>query len=99
MTILVQVNQQCARICTTPLLHIPASTDFGSSHIMCSYVACVPDCRGSVCCASQLNALRWDAQQTEPRQSSTQATFYDIPPILFEFQVTQEDLISSLMMA
>jgi hypothetical protein len=24
-------------------------------HIMCGYVACVPDCRGSVCCASQLH--------------------------------------------
>jgi hypothetical protein len=22
-------------------------------HVMCGYVACVPDCRGSVCCASQ----------------------------------------------
>jgi hypothetical protein len=25
-------------------------------HIMCCYVTCVPDCRGSVCCASQLSA-------------------------------------------
>jgi hypothetical protein len=25
-------------------------------HIMCGYVACVPDCRGSVCCASHLSA-------------------------------------------
>jgi hypothetical protein len=25
-------------------------------HIMCGYVACVPDCRGSACCASQLSA-------------------------------------------
>jgi hypothetical protein len=25
-------------------------------HIMWGYVACVPDCRGSVCCASQLSA-------------------------------------------
>jgi hypothetical protein len=25
-------------------------------HIMCGYVACVPQCRGSVCCASQLSA-------------------------------------------
>jgi hypothetical protein len=24
------------------------------NHIMCGYVACVPECRGSVCCASQL---------------------------------------------
>jgi hypothetical protein len=23
-------------------------------HIMCGYVACVPDCRGSVCCASHI---------------------------------------------
>jgi hypothetical protein len=25
-------------------------------HIMCGYVAFVPECRGSVCCASQLSA-------------------------------------------
>jgi hypothetical protein len=25
-------------------------------HITCGYVACVPDCRGSVCCVSQLSA-------------------------------------------
>jgi hypothetical protein len=24
-------------------------------HIMCGYVTCVPDCRGFVCCASQLS--------------------------------------------
>jgi hypothetical protein len=30
---------------------------------MCGYVACVPDYRGSVCCASQLSAyaLSWEA--------------------------------------
>jgi hypothetical protein len=30
-------------------------------HITCGYVACVPDCRGSVCCVSQLSAyaLSW----------------------------------------
>jgi hypothetical protein len=42
-------------------------------HIVCGYVACVPECRGSVCC--------------------------DIPPNQFEFQVTQKDLRSCLMMA
>jgi hypothetical protein len=25
-------------------------------HIMCGYVTCVPDCRGSVCCVSKLSA-------------------------------------------
>jgi hypothetical protein len=35
-------------------------------NIMCGYVACVPECRGSVCCASQLS---WEAQK-----SGTQAT-------------------------
>jgi hypothetical protein len=25
-------------------------------HIMCGYMACVPGCRGFVCCASQLSA-------------------------------------------
>jgi hypothetical protein len=25
-------------------------------HIMCGYVVCVPECRGSVCCGSQLSA-------------------------------------------
>jgi hypothetical protein len=25
---------------------------------MCGYVACVPDCRGSVCCVSQLTQSR-----------------------------------------
>jgi hypothetical protein len=55
-------------------------------HVMCGYVACVPDCRGFVCCASQLS---W------PRNH----TLHDIPPIRFVFQVTQKDLRSSLMMA
>jgi hypothetical protein len=27
-------------------------------HIMCGYVACVPDCSGFVCCASQLSAYK-----------------------------------------
>jgi hypothetical protein len=27
-------------------------------HIMCGYVACVLDCRGSVCCASQLSTYK-----------------------------------------
>jgi hypothetical protein len=31
-------------------------------HMMCGYVACVPDCRGSICCASQRTAyaLSWE---------------------------------------
>jgi hypothetical protein len=51
---------------------------------MCGYVASVSECRGSVCCASQLSAY---------------AHVYDIPPIIFVFQVTQNDLRSYLMMA
>jgi hypothetical protein len=45
-------------------------------HITCSYLACVPVCRGSFCCASPLSAyaLTWEAQQMEPRPSGTQAT-------------------------
>jgi hypothetical protein len=31
-------------------------------HIMCVYVACVPDCRGSVCFASQLRIKEWYIQ-------------------------------------
>jgi hypothetical protein len=46
--------------------------------IMCGYVACVPDCRGFVCCVSQLSYY----------------VIYDIPPARFVFQVTQEDLIN-----
>jgi hypothetical protein len=38
-------------------------------HIMCGYVARVPECRGFVCCIFQLS---WEAQQTEPRHSGTQ---------------------------
>jgi hypothetical protein len=60
-------NQHCTLVCTTPLFCILAPC-FGSSlpssgslldpsevvyHIMCGYVTCVPDCRGSVGCASQ----------------------------------------------
>jgi hypothetical protein len=41
------------------------------NHIMCGYVARVLECRGSFCCVSQ---LRWEAQQTELRQSGTQVT-------------------------
>jgi hypothetical protein len=43
-------------------------------HIMCGYVACVPDCCCVVRCASQLSALSWDAQRTTQQQSGTQAT-------------------------
>jgi hypothetical protein len=52
---------------------------------MCGYVACVLECRGSMCCASQ---LCWERNHT----------LYDIPHIPFVFQVTQNDLRSSLMM-
>src|SRR5215510_2939430 len=40
-------------------------------HITCGYVACVLDCCGSVCCASQ---LRWEHRPCN-------RTLYDIPPI------------------
>jgi hypothetical protein len=43
-------------------------------HIMCGYVTCVPECHGSVCCASPLSAHGWKPQQMEPRHSGTQAT-------------------------
>src|SRR5215469_2043578 len=43
-------------------------------HIMCGYVTCVPDCRGSVCCVPA-ESLSWDTQQTEPRHSGTQVTY------------------------
>jgi hypothetical protein len=58
--------------------------------IMCGYVACVPKCRGSVCCASQSG--------TVPHRPHNH-TLYDIPPSQFVYQVTQKDLRSSLMMA
>jgi hypothetical protein len=56
-------------------------------HIMCGYVACVPDCCGSV--------RSHDTPAHRPRNH----TLYDIPPIRFLFQVTEKDLRSSLMMA
>jgi hypothetical protein len=38
-------------------------------HIMCGYVACVPECRGSVCCASQLSAYMHPAgKHNRPRK-------------------------------
>jgi hypothetical protein len=61
-------------------------------HIMCGYVTCVPDCRGSVCCASQLG-------HDKPAHWPRNHTLYDIPPIRLVFQVTQKDLSSSLMVA
>jgi hypothetical protein len=33
--------------------------------IMCGYVACVLECRGSVCCASQLSAVTCRSQYIE----------------------------------
>jgi hypothetical protein len=45
---------------------------------MCGYVACVPECRGSVCCASQLGAygLSWEAQQSDNDNSKFVLKFY-----------------------
>jgi hypothetical protein len=40
-------------------------------HTIWRYVTRVPDCRGSVCCASQLS---WTSTFTEPRQSGTRVT-------------------------
>jgi hypothetical protein len=48
-------------------------------HIMYGYVAWVSDCRGSVCCASQL--------KLDPAHRPRNHTLYDIPPIRFVFQV------------
>jgi hypothetical protein len=45
-------------------------------------------------------SVRWKAQETEPQQSGTQATqTYNVPSIRSEFQVTQANPRSSLMMA
>jgi hypothetical protein len=60
---------------------------------MCGYVARVPDKRGSVCCASQ------DGNHDNPAHMSRNRTLYDIPPILFVFQVTHTDPRSSVIMA
>jgi hypothetical protein len=44
-------------------------------HMMCGYVACVPDCRGFVCCASQLSAYRgFLSAGTKPPICTTTAT-------------------------
>jgi hypothetical protein len=73
--------------------------------IMCGYVACVLDCRGSVYCASQLSAYQYSAgkhnrrNHNNPAHRSHNHTLYDIPPIQFVFQLTQTDPRSSLMMA
>jgi hypothetical protein len=53
-------------------------------HIMCDYVTCVQDCLGS---------------DGNPAHRPRNHTLYDIPPIQFVFQVTQNVLRSSLMMA
>jgi hypothetical protein len=66
-------------------------------HIMCGYVACVLECHGSVCCASQLGSTT--DRTTTLRHTGHITTLYDIAPILFVFQVTQKDPRSSLMMA
>jgi hypothetical protein len=47
---------------------------------MCGYVACGPDVRGAT----------WNHDNLAHR--SRNHTLYDIPPIRFVFQVTQEDL-------
>jgi hypothetical protein len=57
---------------------------------MCRYVACVPECGGPVCCASQTH----DNPAHRPRNH----TLCDTPSIKFVFQVTQADPGSSLMM-
>jgi hypothetical protein len=42
----------------TRLSYVKIQIDIVVYHIMCGYVACVTECRGSVCCASQLSADR-----------------------------------------
>jgi hypothetical protein len=71
-------------------------------HIMCGYVACVPQCRGCLWCASQIyrhsagkhNRRNYETPAHRPRKH----TLYDTAPIRFVSQVTQKDLRSSLMM-
>jgi hypothetical protein len=55
-------------------------------HIMCGYMAFVPDCHGS--------GRNHDNSANRLRNH----TLYYIPPIRFVFEVTQKDLRSSLMM-
>jgi hypothetical protein len=38
-------------------------------HIMCGYVACVPECRDSVCCASQRTSNNSDGSKKLPDDS------------------------------
>jgi hypothetical protein len=64
-------------------------------HIMCGYVAYVPECCGSEMEAGKHNRQNHDTLAHRPYNH----TLYDIPPNQFVFQVTQKELGSSLMMA
>jgi hypothetical protein len=77
-----------------PSVLLEIQTEWVVYHIMCGYEACVPECRGPVCCASQLSGNH-DTPAHRPRNH----TLYDMPPIRFVFPVTQKDLRRSLMMA
>jgi hypothetical protein len=86
--------------CTTPLFYILAPTCFGSNlpssgsllgppellEIQIEWVVHSIICDYVACVA--------DCPAHRPRND----TLYDIPPIRFVFQVTQEDLIRALMM-
>jgi hypothetical protein len=69
------------------------------------HVVCVPECRCSVCCASQLIAFQHSTGKHNRRNHNTLVhrpcnhTLNDVPPIRFVFQVTQKYLRISLMMA
>jgi hypothetical protein len=88
-------NQQYALICTTPLFCVLVPTYFGSS---------LPS-SGSFVDPSEFLEIQIPAGEhnrrnhDNPTHRSRNHTLYDIPPIRFVFQVTQEDLRNSLMMA
>jgi hypothetical protein len=74
-------------------------------HIMCGYVTCVSECHGSVSCISQLSAICTQLGDTIDwtmaiQQTGHVTTHYMIHhSFSLSFQLTQEVVISSLMMA
>jgi hypothetical protein len=87
--------QQCALICTILIFHVLAPKCFGSS---------LPS-SGSFLDPPKLLEIQveWAVYHImchdTPAHRSRNHTLYDTPPIRFVFQVTQEDLRNSLMMA
>jgi hypothetical protein len=84
-------NQRYSLICTTPLLYTLAPTCFG----------CSLKSSGSFLDASELLEIQieWVVYHDTPAHRPRNHKLYNIPPIRFVFQVTQKDLVSSLMMA